>query len=91
MFTWVIISLYSEEDVSGTEKWIRVVLEDLVEASTIEIIERVSMFNQDCADRIPFVLTQMRMDSKILYKVVPTKDGTRQNIVWYLNTLDQTE
>lgn len=76
--------LESEENLSGTEKWIEIVLNDLGEASTIEIIERVSMFNQDCADRIPMVLTQMRVDGKVSYKVVPANDGTRQTIVWQL-------
>ena len=87
----MIKSLYSDEDFSGTEKWITVVLKDLGEASTFEIIERVSMFNQDCADRIPHVLTHMRMDNKVSYKIVPIKGGTGQNIVWYLNTPEQTE
>ncbi len=76
--------LGSELELSGTEKWIEIVLKDLVEATTVEIIERVSMFNQDCADRIPMVLTQMRMDGKISYKVVTAKSGERQNIVWRL-------
>ncbi len=76
--------LVSESEFSGTEKWIEIVLKDLVEATTFEIIERVSMFNQDCADRIPMVLTQMRMDGKISYKVVLVKDGGRRNIVWRL-------
>lgn len=76
--------LVSESEFSGTEKWIEIVLKDLVEATTFEIIERVSMFNQDCADRIPMVLTQMRIDGKISYKVVRVKDGGRQNIVWRL-------
>ncbi|MFX0122831.1 MAG: hypothetical protein ACFFAE_04280 [Candidatus Hodarchaeota archaeon] len=74
----------SEENFSGTEKWIEIVLKDLGEATTVEIIERVSFFNQDCADRIPMVLTQMRVDGKVSYRVVPAKDGTRQNIVWQL-------
>ncbi|UCE12754.1 MAG: hypothetical protein JSV04_11235 [Candidatus Heimdallarchaeota archaeon] len=72
-----------EEDTSGTEKWIEVVLKDLGEATTVEIIERVSMFNQDCADRIPMVLTQMRIEGKVSYRVAPTKEG-RQNIFWKL-------
>ncbi len=76
--------LVSESEFSGTEKWIEIVLKDLEEATTFEIIERVSMFNQDCADRIPMVLTQMRIDGKISYKVVRAKDGGRQNIVWRL-------
>lgn len=76
--------LESEENLSGTAKWIKFVLKDLGEATTIEIIERVSMFNQDCADRIPMVLTQMRIDGKISYKVVPNKSGERRNIVWEL-------
>ncbi|MFX0087651.1 MAG: hypothetical protein ACFFAU_18520 [Candidatus Hodarchaeota archaeon] len=79
----------SSEDFSGTEKWIEVVLKEMKEASTVEIIERVSIFNQDCADRIPMVLTSMRMEGKVLYKVVPTKDGKRQNIVWYLKEPDK--
>lgn len=76
--------LTSESDFSGTEKWIEIVLRDLVKATTIEIIERVSIFNQDCADRIPMVLTQMRVDGKISYEVVTAEDGGRQNIVWWL-------
>ena len=59
------------------------------EASTVEIIEKVSIFNQDCADRIPMVLSSMRMEGKILYNVVSTKDGARQNIVWYLKEKDE--
>lgn len=76
--------LGSELELSGTEKWIEIVLKDLGEATTVEIIERVSMFNQDCADRIPMVLTQMRVDGKVSYKVVQAKSGERQNIVWRL-------
>ncbi len=79
----------SSEDFSGTEKWIEVVLKEMKEASTVEIIEKVSIFNQDCADRIPMVLTSMRMEGKVLYKVIPTKDGKRQNIVWYLKEPDK--
>ncbi|MFX0016087.1 MAG: hypothetical protein ACFFB2_13565 [Promethearchaeota archaeon] len=74
----------SETDLSGTEKWIELVLKELVEATTVEIIDRVSMFNQDCADRIPMVLTQMRIDGKVTYEVVSSPDGKRQNIVWRL-------
>lgn len=80
----------SEENLSGTEKWIEIVLNDLGEATTIEIIERVSMFNQDCADRIPMVLTQMRVEGKVTYKVVANQYGERRNIVWQL-TKSQTE
>ncbi|MFX1508007.1 MAG: hypothetical protein ACFFDC_18115 [Promethearchaeota archaeon] len=74
----------SEENLSGTEKWVEIVLKDLGEATTIEIIERVSMFNQDCADRIPMVLTQMRVEGKVIYKVVANQKGERRNIVWRL-------
>ncbi len=74
-------------DTSGTEKWIEVVLRELHEASTKEIVDRVSMFNQDCADRIPMVLTQMRMEGKISYRVESMGIGKRKNIVWRLETL----
>jgi hypothetical protein len=84
IYVWVKRGLESEENLSGTEKWIEIVLEDLGEASTIEIIERVSMFNQDCADRIPMVLTQMRVEGKVTYKVVQNPNGERRNIVWQL-------
>jgi hypothetical protein len=83
--------LESEENLSGTEKWIEIVLKDLGEATTVEIIERVSMFNQDCADRIPMVLTQMRLDEKVSYRVVPAKNGTRQTIVWQLTEPQATD
>ena len=76
--------LESERDLSGTEKWIEIVLKDLGEATTLEIIEQVSVLNQDCADRIPMVLTQMRIDGKISYEVVPAEGGERRNIVWRL-------
>lgn len=69
---------------SGTEKWIEVVLRELQEATTVEIVNRVSIFNQDCADRIPMVLTQMRMEGKITYEVKPTEKGKPKNIVWRL-------
>jgi hypothetical protein len=69
---------------SGTEKWIEIVLKELKSATTVEIINRVSIFNQDCADRIPMVLTQMRMAGKVTYKVVPSENGERKNIVWEL-------
>jgi hypothetical protein len=69
---------------SGTEKWIEVVLKELQTATTVEIVDRVSLFNQDCADRIPMVLTQMRMEGKVSYEVTPTEDGKRKNIVWRL-------
>ena len=74
-------------DTSGTEKWIEVVLRELHEASTVEIVNRVSIFNQDCADRIPMVLTQMRMEGKVSYKVVQSKEGKRKNIVWRLEQM----
>ena len=77
------------EDFSGTEKWIEIVLKELKEATTAEIIERVSIFNQDCADRIPMVLSYMRMEWKVSYKVVKTKVGSRQNIVWSLISSDE--
>ncbi|UCG00878.1 MAG: hypothetical protein JSW11_14820 [Candidatus Heimdallarchaeota archaeon] len=81
----------SEENLSGTEKWIELVLNDLGEATTTEIIEQVSMFNQDCADRIPMVLTQMRVEGKVTYKVVPNQSGERTNIVWKLTQSQTTE
>ncbi len=71
-------------DTSGTEKWIVVVLLELHEATTAEIVDRVSIFNQDCADRIPMILTQMRMEGKISYSVVQSGDGKRKNIAWKL-------
>lgn len=83
--------LESEENLSGTEKWIELVLNDLGEATTTEIIEQVSMFNQDCADRIPMVLTQMRVEGKVTYKVVPNQSGERTNIVWKLTQSQTTE
>ncbi|MFX0050431.1 MAG: hypothetical protein ACFFAJ_00150 [Candidatus Hodarchaeota archaeon] len=73
-----------DSESSGTEKWIEIVLKELKSASTVEIIDRVSIFNQDCADRIPMVLTQMRMDGKITYKVVSSKNGEKKQIVWEL-------
>ncbi|MHA2075620.1 MAG: hypothetical protein ACW97X_13455 [Candidatus Hodarchaeales archaeon] len=77
------------EDFSGTEKWIEIVLKELKEATTTKIIEKVSIFNQDCADRIPMVLSSMRMEGKVLYKIVQTNDGSRQNIVWFLKHSDE--
>ena len=75
-----------DSDTSGTEKWIEVVLRELHEASTTEIIDRVSIFNQDCADRIPMVLTQMRIEGKISYRIVAIGEGKRKNIVWRLES-----
>jgi hypothetical protein len=72
-------------ETSGTEKWIVVILKDIKKASTAEIVERVSVFNQDCADRIPMVLAQMRMEGKVTYEVVSLEDGEGKNIVWSLN------
>ncbi|MCK4847669.1 MAG: hypothetical protein KAT16_01450 [Candidatus Heimdallarchaeota archaeon] len=69
---------------SGTERWIEVVLKELQKATTVEIVNRVSLFNTDCADRIPMVLTQMRMEGKVLYKIVQTNGSERKNIVWQL-------
>lgn len=83
----MIFGLALDEKTSGTEKWIEVVLKDLGEATTVEIIECVSMFNQDCADRIPMILSQMRIEGKVSYRVASKKEGTRQTIVWRL--LDQ--
>jgi hypothetical protein len=77
------LSLIDSES-SGTEKWIEIVLKELKSASTVEIINRVSIFNQDCADRIPMVLTQMRMDGKVTYKVVSSENGEKKQIVWEL-------
>ena len=74
----------TETSTSGTEKWIEVVLKELKTATTVEIVDRVSIFNQDCADRIPMVLTQMRMEGKVEYEIISTKDGKRKNIVWHL-------
>ncbi|MFX0173230.1 MAG: hypothetical protein ACFE9L_15145 [Candidatus Hodarchaeota archaeon] len=73
-----------DSESSGTEKWIEIVLKELRSASTVEIINRVSIFNQDCADRIPMVLTQMRMDGKVTYKVVSSKNGEKKQIMWEL-------
>lgn len=78
----------SDLNTSGTEKWIEVVLKELQTATTVEIVNRVSLFNQDCADRIPFVLTQMRMEGKVSYKIGQTKEGEQKNIVWSLTKSD---
>ena len=74
----------SDVNASGTEKWIKVVLKELQSATTAEIVNRVAIFNQDCADRIPMVLTQMRMEGKIIYEVLASKDQSGKNIVWKL-------
>jgi hypothetical protein len=74
----------TDMNTSGTEKWIEVVLKELKKATTVEIVNRVSLFNQDCADRIPMVLTQMRMEGKITYEVTQPEKGKPKNIVWYL-------
>ena len=74
----------TDNETSGTEKWIEVILKDINKATTAEIVERVSMFNQDCADRIPMVLTQMRMEGKVSYEVITLKEGEGKNIVWSL-------
>jgi hypothetical protein len=78
----------TDEDTSGTEKWIVVVLKELQKATTAKIMERVGMFNQDCADRIPYVLTQMRMEGKVSYEVVSSDDGEGKNIVWKLEEIE---
>lgn len=72
------------EEYRGTEKWILTVLADMNEGTTEEIMNEVKIYNQDCADRIPMALTQMRMEGKVSYKVVAGKDGERKNIVWFL-------
>jgi len=71
-------------DTSGTEKWIEVVLKELKKATTNEIVERVSMFNEDCADRIPMVLTQMRVAGKVTYSIVQSESSGRKILVWQL-------
>ncbi len=78
-------SLASKTDHFATEKWIEVVLKDLKEATTVEIIDEVNKYNQDCADRIPMALAHMRMEGRVTYDVVQSKEGERQNIVWKLN------
>ncbi|MHA2053030.1 MAG: hypothetical protein ACW99F_05460, partial [Candidatus Hodarchaeales archaeon] len=70
-----------------TDKWIEVVLKELQSATTVEIVNRVSMFNQDCADRIPMVLTQMRMAGKVTYEVLENKDQSGKSIVWKLTQI----
>ena len=77
-------NMISDDDMISGKKWIQIVLKELKEATTTEIIERVRTFNQDCADRIPMVLSQMRMEGKIISKVVAMKNGTRKNIIWQL-------
>ncbi|MHA2346965.1 MAG: hypothetical protein ACXACP_09625 [Candidatus Hodarchaeales archaeon] len=76
-----------DSNTSGTEKWIEVVLKELQSATTVEIVNRVSMFNQDCADRIPMVLTQMRMAGKVTYEVLENKDQSGKSIVWKLTQI----
>ncbi|MHA1942111.1 MAG: hypothetical protein ACXAB2_04840 [Candidatus Hodarchaeales archaeon] len=76
-----------DSNTSGTEKWIEVVLKELRSATTVEIVNRVSMFNQDCADRIPMVLTQMRMAGKVTYEVLENKDQSGKSIVWKLTQI----
>ncbi len=78
-------------DTSGTEKWIEVILLELKKASTTEIVNRVGMFNQDCADRIPMILVQMRMEGKISYEVIARNEGEGKNIVWSLNQPDKNK
>ncbi len=72
------------EEYRGTEKWILTVLKENKEGTTAEIMDEVKIYNQDCADRIPMALTQMRMEGTVGYKVVAGKEGLRKNIVWYL-------
>lgn len=71
-------------DTSGTEKWIEVVLKELKKATTNEIVEHVSIFNEDCADRIPMVLTQMRVAGKVTYNIEQSANGERKILVWEL-------
>jgi DNA-binding TFAR19-related protein (PDSD5 family) len=73
-----------EDDYLGTEMWIKVVLKDLTQATTQEIIDRVKIYNQECADRIPMALAQMRANGKINYQIIQSQDGKRKNMVWEL-------
>ena len=72
---------------SGTEKWIELVLKEVTEATTAEIINRVSLFNTDCADNIPHVLTSMRLQGKVGYKIAKSNDGEGKRIVWFLTNI----
>lgn len=73
-----------EEDYLGTEMWIKVVLKELKQATTQEIIDHVKIYNQECADRIPLALAQMRVSGKVSYQIIPTQDGIRKKLVWTL-------
>lgn len=73
-----------EEEYLGTEMWIKVVLKELKQATTEEIIERVKIYNQECADRIPLALAQMRVSGEVHFQILPTQDGTRKKMVWML-------
>ncbi|MFW9778858.1 MAG: hypothetical protein ACFFE8_08390 [Candidatus Heimdallarchaeota archaeon] len=73
-----------EDDYLGTEMWIKVVLKDLGEATTQEIIDHVKIYNQECADRIPMALAQMRANGKAYYKIRASQDEKRKNMVWKL-------
>jgi len=69
---------------SGTEKWIEITLKEMKEASTEEIIRRVAVFNTDCSDNIPYVLTSMRLEGKVGYKIKDSNDACGKKIVWFL-------
>ncbi|MHA1975157.1 MAG: hypothetical protein ACTSW1_19380 [Candidatus Hodarchaeales archaeon] len=69
---------------SGTEKWIEIILKEVKEASTEEIINRVAIFNTDCSDNIPYVLSQMRMEGKVGYTIKDSENACGKKIVWFL-------
>ncbi|WP_455142332.1 hypothetical protein [Candidatus Hodarchaeum mangrovi] len=73
---------------SGTEKWIELVLKELKEATTEEIINRVAIFNTDCADNIPHVLTTLRLQGKVGYRIDKVKEEGSKRIIWFLLKID---
>jgi len=73
---------------SGTEKWIELVLKEIKEATTEEIINRVAIFNTDCADNIPHVLTTMRLQGKVGYRIDKVKGEGVKRIIWFLTRFE---
>lgn len=71
----------SKEDLSDPEKAILIILEDLGEASTAEVVEEVADLPNNCKDKAPSILMTLEK-----YKLISKKiSKEKKAIVWYIN------
>lgn len=66
---------------------IRTMLVQYGELNTEQIIEKIRIFNEDCVDNVPLILSQMRVENEVEARV----DKELKSIFWKITQKNDEE